>query len=169
MELKINVNNIEKTLDVTETKDGYVIVIEGREYRVTDVGCVQGTLAFLVDHSSCIAHVSGNGKDTRLSIGGRNYRVYDETMDTDHPGQAHDASGDGTLEAPMPGNIVAVNVSVGDEVEAGRPVIVLESMKMQNEIVSPVTGVVKKLNCAVGDQVTFGQLLAVIEAKQDGE
>lgn len=63
----------------------------------------------------------------------------------------------------MPGNIVAVNVEPGETVEPGAPLVVLESMKMQNEIISPVAGEVRSVNCAVGDQVSFGAVLVEIE------
>ena len=62
----------------------------------------------------------------------------------------------------MPGNIIAVNVSEGDVVEANQAVVVIESMKMQNEIPSPIDGKVAKVNCAVGDQVDFGHVLVEI-------
>jgi biotin carboxyl carrier protein len=66
----------------------------------------------------------------------------------------------------MPGSIVAVRVSEGDRVTAGTPVVVLESMKMQNEITAPVDGVVKRINCRVGDRVNLTDLLAEITAQE---
>ena len=69
---------------------------------------------------------------------------------------------DGRIEAPMPGSIIALHVKPGDPVKSGQPVVVLESMKMHNELVAPVDGVVRSLQCKVGDQVGFGQVLAEI-------
>jgi biotin carboxyl carrier protein len=107
--------------------------------------------------------VSNGTGETLLSIGGRNHRIMREELDTDLPGGTHGGGGDGRIEAPMPGNIVSVAVAEGDTVEAGDPVIVLESMKMQNEITAPIDGVVRKLGCSAGQQVSFGEILAVIE------
>jgi acetyl-CoA/propionyl-CoA carboxylase biotin carboxyl carrier protein len=72
----------------------------------------------------------------------------------------------GSLEAPMPGTVWAVNVSNGDAVEEGDVLIVLESMKMELSITAPRAGVVEGLELAAGDRVTLRQpLLAVVEAE----
>ncbi|WP_027008444.1 acetyl/propionyl/methylcrotonyl-CoA carboxylase subunit alpha [Conexibacter woesei] len=72
----------------------------------------------------------------------------------------------GSLEAPMPGTIWAVNVSNGDAVEEGDVLIVLESMKMELSITAPTAGVVEGLDLRAGDRVTLRQpLLAVVEAE----
>jgi glutaconyl-CoA decarboxylase len=63
----------------------------------------------------------------------------------------------------MPGNIVSVSVKVGDKLEAGDPVIILEAMKMQNEITSPGTGEVTSVECRAGDQVGYGDVLVTID------
>ena len=65
--------------------------------------------------------------------------------------------------APMPGKVVRILVAEGDEVEKGKGVLVVEAMKMQNEIKSPKKGVVKKLSAAEGSAVNAGDVLAVIE------
>ncbi len=74
---------------------------------------------------------------------------------------AHAAAG--SLLAPMPGAVVRVDVSEGDLVEAGQPLLVLEAMKMEHEIVSPTGGTVSALPVGVGDQVDAGALLAAID------
>jgi biotin carboxyl carrier protein len=57
-------------------------------------------------------------------------------------------------------------VSQGDHVRSGQPLVVLESMKMHNEIVSPLDGVVRKVNCRVGEQVGFGHVLMEIGSEE---
>jgi propionyl-CoA carboxylase alpha chain len=69
----------------------------------------------------------------------------------------------GSLLAPMPGAVVRIDVSEGDVVEAGQPLLVLEAMKMEHEIVAPSDGTVSALPVGVGDQVDAGALLAAIE------
>jgi acetyl-CoA/propionyl-CoA carboxylase biotin carboxyl carrier protein len=72
----------------------------------------------------------------------------------------------GSLEAPMPGTVWAVNVGNGDAVQEGDVLIVLESMKMELSITAPRAGVVDGLELAAGDRVTLRQpLLAVVEAE----
>lgn len=97
--------------------------------------------------------------------GGRNYHIADDDK-SEYSGLGHGASSDGRLEAPMPGTIVAVHVAEGDPVTPGQALIVLESMKMQNEIASPVGGTVRTINCRPGEQVGFGDVLAVVDAAE---
>ena len=68
-----------------------------------------------------------------------------------------------TLKAAMPGKVVRVLVQEGDAVEAGHGVIVVEAMKMQNEVKSPKSGVVVKVSVAEGATVNAGEVLAVVE------
>ncbi|MFH1143892.1 MAG: biotin/lipoyl-containing protein [Candidatus Eisenbacteria bacterium] len=72
-------------------------------------------------------------------------------------------AGDGALAAIMPGLIIKVPVSVGDAVAAGDVIVVLEAMKMENEICSPIDGVVKEIRVKPGDIVEQNQKLALIE------
>lgn len=67
------------------------------------------------------------------------------------------------ITAPMPGKIVRISVKVGDEVKAGQGVIVMEAMKMQNEMKSPKDGKVQKILTTEGATVNPGDVLAVIE------
>ena len=72
------------------------------------------------------------------------------------------ASGSVSVTAPMPGNIVSVNVSVGDVVSEGDVLCVLEAMKMENEITAPSGGTVASVNVAAGAAVNGGDLLVSI-------
>ena len=67
------------------------------------------------------------------------------------------------VAAPMPGKVVRILVQPGAEVEAGQGIMVVEAMKMQNEIKSPKKGIVQKIAVAVGGSVTAGDTLAIIE------
>jgi biotin carboxyl carrier protein len=73
--------------------------------------------------------------------------------------------GDGVARiiAPMPGKVVRVLVSAGDRVETGDGIIVVEAMKMQNEMKSPKAGTVAALNAEVGATVNGGDVLAIVE------
>jgi pyruvate carboxylase subunit B len=63
----------------------------------------------------------------------------------------------------MPGRVVSVDVKVGDTVAKGQGVVVLEAMKMQNELVSPADGKVKAVHCKPGDNVDPGKVLVEID------
>ena len=66
------------------------------------------------------------------------------------------------VNSPMPGNILAVNVNVGDTVKAGQVLMILEAMKMENEIMAGVDGKIVSLNVQKGSTVETGALLCVI-------
>ena len=66
------------------------------------------------------------------------------------------------VNSPMPGNILAVNVNVGDTVKAGQVLMILEAMKMENEIMAGVDGKIVSLNVQKGSTVETGTLLCVI-------
>mgnify|MGYP002622882188 FL=1 len=70
---------------------------------------------------------------------------------------------EGSLHAPMPGRIVRVEVSEGDAVSDGQPLIVLEAMKMEHTLRAPHQGTVTSVNCRVGDQVEGNDVLIVVE------
>lgn len=75
---------------------------------------------------------------------------------------ARPSSGDGRVKAPIPGLITRVLVNKGDAVEAGQPLLLLEAMKMENEIQAPRAGVVLDLNAVPGKSVTLHELLVEI-------
>ncbi len=79
------------------------------------------------------------------------------------PAPAPQVTGGTEINAPMPGNVLDVKVKVGDKVENGTPVIVLEAMKMENDVVSPVAGTVASISVKKGDTVDSGTLIAVIQ------
>ena len=76
--------------------------------------------------------------------------------------QSSPAAGESAVNAPMPGKVIKLVASVGQAVKAGEVVLILEAMKMQNEIVAPVDGSVKAINVAAGQAVQAGEVLAVI-------
>ena len=75
---------------------------------------------------------------------------------------ARPVSGDGRVKAPIPGLVVRLCVELGDEVAVGEPLLVLEAMKMENEILAPRSGKVTELNVSEGTSVKLGDLLVEI-------
>jgi biotin carboxyl carrier protein len=80
-------------------------------------------------------------------------------------GKPHDgaAQGERRVLAPMPGRIVRVLVKAGDTVAAGQALVVVEAMKMENELKSPKAGRVKEVSVAEGTSIEAGRLLVVVE------
>ena len=75
----------------------------------------------------------------------------------------------GTVSASMPGKVVTVEVSVGDIVEEGETILILEAMKMQNEVVAPISGSVTAVHCEDGLNVEANVPLVVIEPNNTDE
>jgi len=67
------------------------------------------------------------------------------------------------VTAPMPGNILAVNVAAGDTVKRGQVLLILEAMKMENEIMAPCDGTIASVHTSKGSAVESGALLCVIQ------
>ena len=72
------------------------------------------------------------------------------------------AAGSVTVTAPMPGKILGVKASVGQAVKKGQVLLILEAMKMENEIVAPQDGTIATINVATGDSVEPGAVLATL-------
>ncbi|GBE64697.1 acetyl/propionyl-CoA carboxylase subuit alpha [Mycobacterium sp. MFM001] len=70
----------------------------------------------------------------------------------------------GSLVAPMPGNVIRIGAEVGDSVAAGQPLVWLEAMKMEHTITAPTDGVLAQLNVSTGQQVEVGAILARVDA-----
>lgn len=73
------------------------------------------------------------------------------------------AAGDGLVTVAMPGKVVAIDVAPGDEVTRGQRLLIIEAMKMENDVKSPKDGVVKAIRVAAGDAVEAGQALVELD------
>ncbi len=78
------------------------------------------------------------------------------------PAQAEGASADGAVVSPMPGTVVRLMAAQGDKVSKGQPILVLEAMKMENEITAVKDGVLSELRVAEGQTVAGGEMLFMI-------
>jgi 3-methylcrotonyl-CoA carboxylase alpha subunit len=73
------------------------------------------------------------------------------------------AAGDGSVEAPMPGKVTAVEVAVGDQVVKGQRLLTLEAMKMEHALTAPFDGTIAELSVAAGQQVQVDSLLVRVD------
>ena len=119
-----------------------------------------GVYSVLVDGASCEARVLGN----EIVIAGHHFtfEVEDPRQWKRSAGPAA-AHGHAIIKAPMPGKVVRILVAVGDEVVAGQGIVVVEAMKMQNELKAPRAGRVAAIEAKENDSVNAGAVLAVIE------
>jgi acetyl-CoA/propionyl-CoA carboxylase biotin carboxyl carrier protein len=118
----------------------------------------EGRLAVTLDGERRTWACARDGDLTRVGIGGRVWSFREERLEL-----RHGAGGDrASLEAPMPGNVLAVKVGEGDRVSEGDVLVVLESMKMELQVVAPADGVIGGLTVSEGDQVERGQALVEV-------
>jgi biotin carboxyl carrier protein len=117
----------------------------------------------LVDGVSYEARVTSN----EVTIGGASFSIeIDDPRQWKRSARAADSGGRASLTAAMPGKIVRVLVAVGDEVAAGQGILVIEAMKMQNELKAPRAGRVTAIEVKENDSVNAGALLATIGESQ---
>ena len=153
--------------EVTPEGEGFRVTVGGEQHQVE--GAIGGSLRVRVDARPVEASVRRDGETLVVDMGGTVYRfrVRDARAPRlarrRHEGDAHR----GELHAPMPGLVVDVLVAEGETVEAGRPVVVVEAMKMQNALAAPVSGRVKRVAVAAGAAVESGALLLTIEPGTD--
>ncbi len=74
----------------------------------------------------------------------------------------YSAADKGTVTSPMPGTVMRIIRNEGEDVRQGETVLILEAMKMENEIPAPVSGKIEKMNCSCGDTVSGGEILFTI-------
>lgn len=135
-----------------------IVPVEDRAdcYRVT-IGEQAFELSAHVFHRAAF---SKEGGEILLQYDGREYHLYDASVR-----RRTAPTGRGDLRAPMAGKIIRVLVAAGDQVHAGDPLVILEAMKMEQQIIAPQDGIVSRVLCHVGDQVAAGTELVVLTAE----
>jgi biotin carboxyl carrier protein len=136
--------------------DGVPVAVDG-----VRTGPVSWSL--VIDGKATEAHVLARGSDVTVDIEGQAYRLQllDERALRARAGAV--GAGDREIRAVMPGKVVAVLVEEGATVEQGDGILVIEAMKMENEIQASRSGTVTKMAVAPGQAVESGELLAVID------
>jgi len=139
--------------------------LDGQEFPIDPVLTGHDTLSVLFAGKSYEIRRERTATDTYLWVGRSGYaaEVRDPRSLRARKRKAGDESGPRKLVASMPGKVVRVLVSEKAEVEAGQGIVVVEAMKMQNEIKSPKKGIVQKLIAAEGANVSAGDVLAIVE------
>ena len=164
----------------------YEVLIDGHTYQVSVERTDQG-YSCTVDDEHYALNVAPTARDVLSLIHeGRSYEARRETSPTGEPhillgdrrfrAEVRDprslrsrraalgaAAGPVGIHAPMPGKVIRLIAAVGDEVEAGQGLLVVEAMKMQNEIKSSKKGKVSKIAVQESSAVNAGDLLAIVE------
>ncbi|MBN2305110.1 MAG: biotin/lipoyl-binding protein [Anaerolineae bacterium] len=155
-----------QTFDVEINEDGRILV-NGEERAVDFRELRQGELySMLLDHRSFEAVVDEHDDLYTVQMGGDLYevKVTDErSRRLESAFMAFgDTGGEISIRAPMPGRIVRIPVEEGQAVTKGETVVILESMKMENELKSPRDGTVHRVSVTAGDSVEQNKVLVTI-------
>ena len=136
-------------------------VVDGTAVAVDASLSRAGVLSLIVDGRQYACVLDGDA----VVVQGRRFpfAVHDPRELARRGRAAGDEQGPRAVRAPMPGRVVRVLVAEGDEVAAQQGVVVIEAMKMQNELKSPKAGRVSRVAVAVGDAVGAGDLLALVD------
>jgi biotin carboxyl carrier protein len=99
-----------------------------------------------------------------VNVAGENF-VFTALEDDDFSGDGGNSESEDRAEisAPMPGQVIKVNVSEGDSVEEGDSLLVVEAMKMETKLYSPISGIIKEVNAKPDQQVSPDDVLIVVE------
>jgi biotin carboxyl carrier protein len=166
MTYDVTIDGKRHRVELTRGPQGYTCRLDGREVALESVNAEHEVLWLLLGGRSYeVRRQPASDGAMQLGIRGRRYaaEVRDPRAFRNRRAGAGEGSGPLRLVAPMPGKVVRILKAEGEAVEPGEGVVVVEAMKMQNEIRSPRKGVVKQILATPGAAVNAGQALAVVE------
>ena len=171
MQYEIDIAGAARQVHVHRTDGRFEVSIDGRTWSIDAVSVEAGILSLVLDDGQGLtlsSHEVMTSTDTRtgqtdVSVGSMVVGV--SVNNKRRWGRGHDAtaaSGPQRLLAPMPGKVVRVLVAVGDAVKARQPIVVIEAMKMENELRASADGTIAEIHAREGESVDAGSLLAVV-------
>jgi len=149
-----------------EARDGALVLREGGRVLETGVRRISANeLRLRVGDRSVRLLLARDGDRTCIAVDGRHYVVSEPRTEAGRPGEADEKAGAGGLrvKAPMPGKVTKLAVAEGEEVRRNQTLVIVEAMKMENEIKTSIDGVVAKIHVAAGDLVDAEKILVEVE------
>jgi len=164
MKYKATVDGTDFTIDIDRHGE---VVVDG-ERRIVDLRPIDGGSLFslIMDNRSYDLHVERRMGMYYVIIDGNRFAVdvgdarLKELIAMSQ--RKHDEATGAVVEAPMPGMVVKVMAAVGDHVVEDQGLLILEAMKMENELRSPADGVIERIAVTAGQAVSIGDVLVVI-------
>lgn len=152
-------------LALEKTDAGWKCVLDGNTLQVDAVLTRRDVLSILVGGHSYEVKREQTPTDLHMWVGGERFgvEVRDPRSLRSRRSSTTEEHGPKKLVAPMPGRVVRVLAEENSQVDAGQGVVVVEAMKMQNEIKSPKKGIVQKIVALAGATVNAGDVLAIVE------
>jgi biotin carboxyl carrier protein len=161
---EINVDGKNYRLELNRADGRWETRLDGREVAIDAVLARRDVLSIIIGGKAYEIKRERTATDMHLWVGPRRYAVQlRDPRSLRSRANVDDGKGPRKLIAPMPGKVVRVLLREEAQVEAGQGVLVVEAMKMQNEIKSPKKGVVRKIVASEGTAVNAGDVLAVVD------
>lgn len=152
-------------LELEKLDSGWQCRLDEKDIQLDAILPRRDVLSLVVDGHCFEVKREQTATDLHMWVGSNRFAV--ELRDPRSLRSRRDSAADGTgprkIVAPMPGRVVRLLVPEHSEVEAGQGIVVVEAMKMQNEIKSPKKGTVRKIVAAAGAAVNAGDVLAIVE------
>jgi biotin carboxyl carrier protein len=164
VKLQIEIDRNKRRVEMTQAGERPVWTIDGQRLNADATELSSGIYSILINGKSFEVRMERSGAELRAITGSREFRIViqDEREWRRKRGSAVEAEGRQQVLAPMPGKIVRVLVKTGDAVRAGQGLLVVEAMKMQNEIRAPKSGTIDRLAVVEGQTVHAGEVVAII-------
>ena len=152
-------------VELLRSDSGWQCKLDGRTVPLDVISTQNNVLSILVDGKSYEVKQEGTTTEAAVVVGHERFISFVRDPRSFRSRRRDGAAEHGPkkITAPMPGKVVRILVGVGAEVELGQSVIVIEAMKMQNELKAPKKGILKKLTVVEGAAVEAGQALAEVE------
>lgn len=153
-------------IEIKKQEDAYLVTIDGDAYRVDSRKIGEGELSLNIKGKVFDIIINGNSRNHDVLVGPFSYHV--ELMNSasvaeNVQSESSIISGKVPVTTPMPGKVIKILKHFNDPVKEGEGVIVVEAMKMENELKSPKNGKVSEIKVSEGKAVESGEILAVIE------
>jgi biotin carboxyl carrier protein len=164
VKLQIEIREKKRQVELTQTCERPVWTIDGLRVAADAVAVCPGSYSILFNGKSFPVRVERLGAELRAVTRGWEFaiEIQDEREWRRNRGGSVEAEGRQQVLAPMPGKIVRVLVSVGDSVRAGQGLLVVEAMKMQNEIRAPKSGTIDRVRVVEGQTVNAGEVVVIV-------
>lgn len=152
-------------VELVQSREQWSCKLNGREFPLDIVSTQAGVFSLLINGKSYEVKQETLGTETNIVVGHQRFAAAVRDPRSYRSRRRSGASEQGVkkITAPMPGKVVRILAGAGTQVETGQSVIVIEAMKMQNELKAPKSGTLKKINVAEGAAVEAGQALAEVE------
>ena len=163
MRFDVTVAGHTRRIEIRPNDGGYVVTVDGESLELDARDTGAGGLSLLLGERSFEAGLEARDDGYTVFLEGRAYDVLVRAAGAGESVHRTQATGPARLVAPMPGKIVQVLHQAGDPVMAGDGLVVMEAMKMENELKTPRAGRVKEIAVSEGQAVETGALLALVE------